>query len=150
MRRGAPALRPAGVALASAMAALLLGNACSREAGSPKAGEAEELRVRVQEYLELKQQHAWARIYDEVLDPESHNQLEKQRFLKKRERAFDILGFEILTAEQNGQEGRVRVQMEAMIPVLKPGGETSLIRKQVQDPQDWVFRDGRWYIRLEG
>lgn len=162
MRRGEPALlSPRSLAAALALSGLL-GAGCSQEASTPSGGgdasgeatakveEGGGLEARARQYLELKQRHAWAEIYDEVLDPESRNKLEKQRFLRKREKAFDILGFEVVSAEQNGPEGRVRVQMEAMIPVLKPGGETTLIRKQVQDPQEWVFRDGRWYIRLEG
>jgi hypothetical protein len=130
--------------------ALMVACACAREAGTPPAGEATGLQARVRQYLELKQRHAWAEVYDDVLDPEARKTVDRQRFLKKRENAFDILGFEVVSAEQVGQEGRVRVKMEAMIPIRNPGGETSLVRKNVQDPQTWVYRDGRWYIRLDG
>src|SRR5690606_33539273 len=103
------------VALAGAMA-LGLASSCSRDtpesadgaAGTQAAGEArtasiEDLAARARQYLELKQRHAWAEVYDDILDPELKNQLERQRFLKKREKAFDILGFEIVSAEQEGE-----------------------------------------------
>jgi hypothetical protein len=150
--RGEPALRRPGLgAIAVILAiALSLASACAREQGPSEAPADAGLEGRAKQYLTLKQRHAWAEIYDDILAPEDRERLERKRFLKKRENAFDILGFEVLSAEEQGPEGRVRVKMEAMIPVLNPGGETSLIRKQVQDPQTWVYRDGRWYIRLEG
>jgi hypothetical protein len=151
VRRGEPALRrPSGAVALLATVTIVLASACAQGAGTPATGEAAGLEARARQYLELKQRHAWAEIYDEVLDPESRKTLEKQRFLKKRENAFDILGFEVVSTEQKGEEGRVRVRMEAMIPIRNPGGETSLVRKKVQDPQTWVYRDGRWYIRLDG
>ena len=155
MLRGEPALRrPRFGALAVTLAlALSIASACAREqtVSEPAAsGDEAGLEARAKQYLTLKQRHAWAEIYDDLLAPEDRSRLERQRFLKKRANAFDILGFEVVSAEEQGEEGRVRVKMEAMIPILNPGGETSLVRKQVQDPQTWVYRDGRWYIRLEG
>jgi hypothetical protein len=152
VRRGEPALRRprSGAVALLVTVSVVLASACAQGAGTPTAGETSGLEARARKYLELKQRHAWAEIYDEILDPEARKTLERQRFLKKRENAFDILGFEVVSTEQKGQEGRVRVKMEAMIPIRNPGGETSLVRKNVQDPQTWVYRDGRWYIRLEG
>ena len=153
MRRGEPALRRPRSAGAAVLVpiSLALACACAQGAGTPATGPgAPGLEARAREYLELKQRHAWAQIYDEILDPEARKSLERQRFLKKRENAFDIVGFEVVSTQQNGQDGQVQVQMEAMIPIRNPGGETSLVRKNVQDPQKWVYRDGRWYIRLEG
>lgn len=152
MLRGEPALRrPRLGALAMMLAtALSLASACSREQAAPEAVPDANLEARAKQYLTLKQRHGWAEIYDDILAPEDREKLDRKRFLKKREAAFDILGFEVVSAEEQGQDGKVRVKMEAMIPVLNPGGETSLVRKQVQDPQTWVHRDGRWYIRLEG
>jgi hypothetical protein len=150
--RGEPALRrPRFGALVMTVAiALSLASACAREQASSETPPDAGLEARAKQYLTLKQRHAWAEIYDDILAPEDRARLERQRFLKKREKAFDILGFEVVSAEEQGEEGQVRVKMEAMIPILTPGGETSLVRKQVQDPQSWVYRDGRWYIRLEG
>ena len=152
MRRGEPALRRprSGETATLATIALMVAWACARDTGTPPAADSSSLESSARQYLELKQRHAWAQIYDEIVDPESRKTLERQRFLKRRENAFDILSFEVVSAEKEGNEGRVRATMEAMIPVRNPGGETSLIRKKVQDPQKWVNRDGRWYIQLDG
>ena len=152
MLRGEPALRRprVGEVAVTVALALSLASACARGQEAPQPANEVSLQDRAKQYLTLKQRHDWAEIYDDLLAPEDRSRLERQRFLKKREKAFDILGFEVVSAEEQGEEGRVRVKMEAMIPILNPGGETSLVRKQVQDPQTWVYRDGRWYIRLDG
>jgi len=141
---------PAAAVLAAALLAVL--QACSRSPGEdhPAAAEGEALERRAREYLELKQRHEWERIYDDLLAPEDRKKLERQHFLRKRASSFDVLDFDVVTVEKEGKgSARVAATMVAMIPVLKPGGETTLVRKRVRDEQRWVYRDGRWYIHLE-
>ncbi len=71
-------------------------------------------------------------------------------FLKRREAAFDVLNFSVVSAEeQEGGTGKVVAKIDAMIPVLNPKGGTTMLRKEMEESQKWVARDGRWYIRLE-
>lgn len=140
----------AATVLAAALLALL--QACSRSPGEerPRAAETGALERRAREYLELKQRHEWERVYDDLLAPEDRKKLEKQHFLRKRASSFDILDFDVVSVEKEAEvTARVAATMVAMIPVLKPGGETTLVRKRVRDVQRWVYRDGRWYIHLE-
>lgn len=107
------------------------------------------LTDRAKQYLELKQKHEWARIYDDLLDPQARPGLPKDAFLKRREVPFDVLSFELVSADSQGTEGKVVAKLEAVIPVLNPRGGTQTIQKKVDDVQRWVQRDGQWFIDLE-
>ena len=131
------------------LAFVLLGVGCF---GSPEpdAPTAEPVGERAREYLALKQQHEWGAIYDQILDPEMKTKLAREDFLRKRELAFDVLSFDIVKTQENEDRAKVIAEVQAMIPILQPGGGTQLVRKQMQDPQEWVNRDGTWYIELSG
>jgi hypothetical protein len=112
--------------------------------------EAQNLQDRARNYLELKQKRDWVAIYDGLLDPELHQKLKREVFLKRREAAFDVLNFSVVSAEeQEGGTGKVVAKIDAMIPVLNPKGGTTMLRKEMEESQKWVARDGRWYIQLE-
>lgn len=152
VRRGAPLVasqvvgRSTGAALALAA---LLGIALASCQASPQQ-EKQNLQDRAQSYLELKQKRDWVAIYDGLLDPELHGKLKRDAFLKRREAAFDVLNFSVVSAEeQEGGTGKVVAKIDAMIPVLNPKGGTTMLRKEMEESQKWVARDGRWYIRLE-
>ena len=153
MRRGEPTfrlpLRAAVVLFVNAVLSVVLIGCTSGAGPDPAAAPAgANLEARVAEYLTLKQQHEWNTIYDQFLDPAKRETLEKEVFLQKRELAFDVLSFEIEYARVDGDRGEALANMEAMIPVLRPGGSTQMIQKKVKDPQEWVSRDGKWYIEL--
>ncbi|MBY0279959.1 hypothetical protein K2Z84_31875 [Candidatus Binatia bacterium] len=152
MRRGAPLVasqvvgRSTGAALALTA---LLGIALASCQASPQQ-EKQNLQDRARSYLELKQKRDWVAIYDGLLDPELHEKLKRDAFLKRREAAFDVLNFSVVSAEeQEGGTGKVVAKIDAMIPVLNPKGGTTMLRKEMEESQKWVARDGRWYIRLE-
>ena len=112
--------------------------------------QAEGLEARARKYLELKQKRDWAAIYDGLLDPELHPKLKRETFLRRREAAFDVLSFTVVSAkEEEGGTAKVVAKIDAMIPVLNPKGGTTMLRKEMEEPQRWVARDGRWYIQLE-
>lgn len=108
------------------------------------------LQERARKYLELKQKRDWVAIYEGLLDPELHTKLKREVFLRRREAAFDVLSFSVVSAEEEeGGTGKVVAKIDAMIPVLNPRGGTTMLRKEMEEPQKWVARDGRWYIQLE-
>lgn len=152
VRRGAPFVasravgRSAGALLAlSALLGLALAGC---QAGREQ--ETQNLQDRARNYLELKQKRDWVAIYDGLLDPELHGKLKREVFLKRREAAFDVLNFSVVSAEeQEGGTGTVVAKIDAMIPVLNPKGGTTMLRKEMEESQKWVARDGRWYIQLE-
>jgi hypothetical protein len=118
--------------------------------GCRTAPQGESLETRARQYLELKQRHDWPAIYDGLLDPEARKTVDRDAFLKKRSVPFDVLSFDLVSAKTEGDRGSVMAKLDAMIPVLNPRGGTVMIRKQLDDPQEWVNRNGHWYIRLEG
>lgn len=154
MRRGAPVARGAaagrgagaGVALAVLLGLAVVAVGC-RAASEKEATES--LQERAQRYLALKQKRDWAAIYDSLLDPELHQKLKRDVFLSRRNAAFDVLGFTVVSAKEEGQTGKVVAKVDAMVPVLNPQGGTTMLHKELEEPQQWVARDGRWYIRLE-
>lgn len=155
VRRGAPVIRvwAAGQATGAFLAlAVLLGMAMT-SAGCRSGAESESpasLQERAQKYLELKQKRDWVAIYEGLLDPELQPKLKREVFLKRREAAFDVLGFTVVsTKEEEGGTGKVVAKIDAMIPVLNPRGGTTMLRRELEEPQQWVARDGRWYIQLE-
>jgi len=151
VRRGAPAAvrRLHGQSAASFLAvAVTCGMATAL--GCRAAAKAESLETRARQYLELKQRHDWPAIFDGLLDPEARKVIDRDAFLKKRSVPFDVLSFDLVSTKTEGDRGSVMAKLDAMIPVLNPRGGTVMIRKQLDDPQEWVNRDGHWYIRLEG
>jgi hypothetical protein len=154
VRRGAPAIQGVSVgqaASAKLALAVLLGMAIATTGcqTAPDGEAVESLQVRAQKYLELKQKRDWVAIYDGLLDPELHPKLKREAFLRRRDAAFDVLGFTVVSTKEEGGTGKVVVKVDAMIPVLNPRGGTTMLRKELEEPQDWVARDGRWYIQLE-
>jgi hypothetical protein len=84
-----------------------------------------------------------------LLDPDLHPKLSRDAFLRRRNAAFDVLGFTVVSANEEGDTGKVVAKVDAVIPVLNPRGETTMLRKELEEPQQWVARGGRWYIQLE-
>jgi len=117
--------------------------------GCQSAAQTDSLETRARQYLELKQRHEWPTIYDSLLDPEVRKSVDREAFLKKRSVPFDVVGFDVVSAEAEGDRGKVVAKLEAIVPVLNPRGGTVMIRKELEDAQEWVHRDGHWYIRLE-
>ena len=154
MRRGAPVVQSvaAGQAAGARVAlAVLLGMAIATsgcQAASEKEAT-ESLKERAQSYLALKQKRDWAAIYDGLLDPELHSKLARDVFLRRRNAAFDVLGFTVVSTNEEGETGKVVAKVDAMIPVLNPRGGTTMLHKELEEPQQWVARGGRWYIQLE-
>lgn len=155
MRRGAPVVqggRTVGRAAGARFAlAVLLGTAIATSGcqSTPGSGSTENLQQRAQEYLELKQKRDWVAIYEGMLDPELQKKLKREVFLRRRSAAFDVLGFTVVSAKEEGDTGKVVAKLDAMIPVLNPRGGTTMLRKELEEPQQWVTREGRWYIQLE-
>jgi hypothetical protein len=102
--------------------------------------------------MELKQKRDWASVYDGLLDPESRKTLAREEFLNKRKSTFDILGFQLVTTQVDEKQGSAKVvaKIDANIVVLSPRGGTTMLRKELDESQAWVRRDGTWYIQLEG
>ncbi|MEW6273034.1 MAG: hypothetical protein AB1689_27465 [Thermodesulfobacteriota bacterium] len=156
MRRGAHAVPfPATGQVASAASAwialaALLGMAITAAGCQAKREQEapENLEARARQYLELKQKRDWAAIYDGLLDPELRKTLKREVFLRKRSAAFDVLGYTLVSTKEEGETGKVLAKLDAMIPVINPRGGTTMLRKEVEEPQKWVSRDGRWYIQL--
>lgn len=115
--------------------------------------EVKDLEARARQYMEVRQGRDWGVMYDEFLDPAGRAAIARPAFLAKRGGGFDILGFEVLRSEVQPEtqppRGKVQVQLDALIPVLLPGGGSQTVRRSVEEPQQWVFRDGSWYIQLQ-
>jgi len=144
--RGPRARRRAGWAAAACAALALSGAACSGGHSGDNLGE------RARQYLALKQKRDWASIYDGLLDPEARKTLAREEFLKHRKSTFDVLGYSLLSTQLDDGQGQAKVvaRIDANIVVLSPRGGTTMLRKELDDTQEWVRRDGRWYIQLEG
>ena len=100
--------------------------------------------------MDLRQRGNWDEIWNGLVDPTSREGLKRDEFMARRRSSFDIVDFEILTVDETGQSGRVVAKLDAVVPVLKPGGGTMRIPRELDDAQTWVRRDGRWYIQLRG
>ena len=114
---------------------------CQRTINAP-------LTERVSKYWELKQQKRWEEVYDGYLDPALKGALTKDAFLKKRLLAFDVVNFTIVEASENGDQGSVRVKMDANLPLRGIGGKVQMRRQEMTSEEAWVKRDGTWYIHL--
>lgn len=156
MRRGALATRrdprgPGAVSLVLAGGVLLaMGLAASWLQACRRPSPEEELRERAQQYLQLKQKREWPAIYEGLLDPETRKTLKIEDFLNRRKGTIELLGFAVVVARVEDDHGTVRARVDTMIPVLSPRGGTTMIRKELDEPQEWVRREGRWYIQLKG
>ena len=100
----------------------------------------------------MKQKRDWGGIYDGLLDPDARKSLVREDFLKHRKGTFDVLGFSVVSTQVDEAQGSAKVvaRIDASIPVLSPRGGTSMLRKELEDSQEWVRRGGRWYIHLDG
>jgi hypothetical protein len=117
-------------------------------AGCQKADPAVQLKDRVAAYWELKQSKAWDEVYEKYLDPAAKKSLTKEAFLKRRWLAFDILSYEISDVKEEADKATVDVANEANIPLKTPEGELKFIKKHVTTKDEWVRRDGTWYVVL--
>lgn len=154
MRRGAPAAPPAPetgaipFARRAALAAVVTAMACASACSTPDPQQV--LGARVQRFDEMRQKLEWKAIYQDMLDPELRKSFKIEDFLKRREQAtMEFLGARVGKVGIEGDRASVEVEVEANVPVLRPGGPPMTIRKQIAEKQDWVRRDGQWYVRLE-
>jgi hypothetical protein len=112
-----------------------------------------DLEVRVRQYMAERQERDWVAVYDKFVDPDSKLQLPRDDFLRRRSGAYDLLGFSVDSAtiepEKSPPTARVKVRMEAVIPLMAPNGGSRTIRRELVDPQQWVVHDGKWYVRLK-
>lgn len=141
-RSGSERYALGGLALALTVGFAVFG--CARDSNAGGLGD------RAQKYMELRQKGSWEEIYEGMVDPDSKPKLSRDAFMERRKSAFDILEFEVVSVEETEGQGVVRARMQAVLPVLKPGGGTLSVRRELDDAQKWVQRDGRWYIQLRG
>lgn len=120
-------------------------SACTSGGGSQA-----DLASRAQAYMDMRQQGSWEAIWDGMIDPQAREQIKEEIYLERRRSSFDIVDFEIISIDEQGDEGRVVAKLDAIVSVLKPGGGLMRIPREVDDAQQWVLRDGRWYIQLQG
>jgi hypothetical protein len=116
--------------------------------GCQKADPQAALKDRVSTYWGLKQAKTWPDVYDKYLDPEAKKSVAKDAFLKRRWLAFDILSYEIGEVQLSGDKAKVSVTNEVNFPLKTPQGDLTFIKKQVTTQDDWVQRDGTWYVVL--
>jgi hypothetical protein len=129
-------------------AVLVLALAIGGFLGCQKADPVAGLKERVSTYWGLKQTKSWDEVYEKYLDPEARKKVAKEAFLKRRFLAFDILSYEISDVKEEGDKATVTVNNEANIPLKTPQGELTFIKKQVTTKDEWVRRDGNWYVIL--
>lgn len=140
-RRRRPAAAACG-GMALVLAVGLVASACQK--ADPEAA----LKERAAAYWQLKQSKGWPEVYDRYLDPEAKKTLPKDAFLKRRFLAFDILSYEITDVQGSPDRATVVVQNEANFPLKSPDGELQFIKKHVTTKDEWVRRDGEWYVVL--
>lgn len=117
--------------------------------GCQKADSATALKDRAGKYWELKQSKGWEEIYDQYLDPTVRLRLTKEAFLKRRRLAFDVLSYEISEVqEKENDTATVGVNNEINFPLKTPTGELMLIKKSITTTDQWVRREGTWYVAL--
>jgi hypothetical protein len=132
--------RSGAMALAGLAIALVL------TAGCQKPDPVAALKDRVSKYWALKQSKGWAEVYDGYLDPEAKKSVTKEAFLKRRWLAFDILSYQISNVQEEGDKATVAVDNEVNFPLKTPQGELTFIKKQVNTKDQWVRREGQWYV----
>ncbi len=116
--------------------------------GCQKADPVASLKDRATTYWGLKQSKGWAEVYDQYVDPEAKKALTKDAFMKRRWLAFDILSYQISNVHEEGDKATVTVDNEVNFPLKTPEGELKFIKKQVNTKDQWVRRDGLWYVIL--
>ena len=116
--------------------------------GCQKADPAAALKDRVAAYWGLKQAKTWPEVYDKFVDPDVKKTVTKDAFVKRRWLAFDILSYEISNVQEEGDKATVEVSNEVNFPLKTPQGELTFIKKQVSTKDQWVRRDGVWYVVL--
>lgn len=127
---------------------VMLGVALVASSGCQKADPVAALKERVASYWGLKQSKNWPEVYDKYVDPEAKKTLGRDAFLKRRFLAFDILSYEIGAVQEVGDTATVEVANEVNVPLKTPQGELTFIKKQVSTKDQWVRRDGIWYVVL--
>ncbi len=108
----------------------------------------DSLKSRVQEYWELKQSKQWERIYEDYLDPTRKEALPREAFLKRRLLSYDILTFKILDIQDRQDRATVVVENEVNMPLRGIRGAVEMRKQTVNTEDDWVQRNGTWYVRL--
>jgi hypothetical protein len=146
-RGGAGTLRPRSMSdpllVALALSVLMAGLA-----GCAKADPVAALKDRASTYWGLKQSKGWDEVYEKYLDPEAKKTITKEAFLKRRWLAFDILSYEISNVQETGDKAKVEVTNVDNFPIKTPQGELTFIKKQVTTNDEWVRRNGTWYVVL--
>jgi len=127
-------------------AVALLALAVVLTAGCQKADPVAALKDRASAYWGLKQSKGWAEVYDQYLDPEAKKTVTREAFLKRRWLAFDILSYQISNVQEEGDKATVAVDNEVNFPLKTPAGELTFIKKQVTTKDQWVRREGKWYV----
>lgn len=130
------------------MLGLVLGLALVGGAGCQKSDPVASLKDRVSTYWGLKQSKGWPEVYDKYIDPEAKKTVAREAFLKRRFLSFDILSYEISDVQEQGDKATVAVDNEVNFPLKTPQGELTFIKKQVTTKDQWVRRDGVWYVVL--
>lgn len=108
----------------------------------------DSLKSRVQEYWELKQSRQWERVYEDYLDPKKKEALPREAFLKRRLLSFDILTFKIMDIQDRQDQATVVVENEVNVPLRGIRGAVEVRKKTVNTEEEWVRRNGIWYVRL--
>ncbi len=114
--------------------------------GCQKSDPVASLKDRATTYWGLKQSKGWPEVYEKYLDPEAKKTVTKEAFLKRRWLAFDILSYQISDVQMEGDKATVAVDNEVNFPLKTPQGELTFIKKQVNTKDQWVRRDGQWYV----
>lgn len=139
-----------GSAMAAARARALVATALAFASACASPDPKQSLSDRVVAFDDLRQKAEWSAIYRDMLDPEIRKSLKIEDFLKPREQAtMEFLGARVGEVDLKGERATVSVEVDANVPVMRPGGPPLPIRKQIDEKQDWVRRDGQWYVRLE-
>jgi len=118
--------------------------------GCTDAENSNDLGARAKQYMDLRQKGSWEAIWTGLIDPETRTDIKRSAFMERRRSSFDIVDFEIVSVKEEGEAGEVVARMDTIVPVLKPGGGTLRIPRELDDAQEWVLREGRWYIQLRG
>lgn len=116
--------------------------------GCHKADPQAALKERVSTYWGLKQAKNWPEVYDKYVDPDAKTTVSRDAFLKRRWLAYDILSYEIADVHEEGDKATVAVNNDVNFPLKTPEGDLRLIKKQVTTKDQWVLRDGSWYVVL--
>ena len=149
VRRGAPTFLREPQASISWVLAVLLVFALVQGCDQAIKGRA-DLSETAKKYMDLRQRGQWEMVWDEYVDPALRNQEKRKVYMAKRRSVFDIEAFEVVSVAEKGTKGEVVVEIDAIVPVLKPGGGLLRLPRELRDTQQWVRKEGSWYIQLQG